>query len=305
MNHAHFLIVGASGFIGSRLYARLGPERAVATYHRRAVPGGVYFDVGSMRLSDRILRGDHGITHACLLQGVGKLDDCARDPDGTARVNVEGMKRAIDELAEHGVKILFTSSDAVFDGTRGSWTEHDRTNPIMTYGKQKAAVEQYLAATREPWIVARLSKVVGPDRDTHSLFGEWMNDVENGKPIRCARDLMFTPIHVDDVVTALIRLAEGEFSGIYNVCGPRSMTRLELLDIFLGEVRKYREVGVEVTPCSIRDIPFRETRPLDNSLVPDKLFAALGRIAEDMESVCRRIAHEAYGASKNPKGVAA
>lgn len=294
MNSARFLIVGAAGFIGSHLYARLGHARALATYHRTPVAGGVYFDAKSMRISE-ILRNAPDITHAYLLHGYNKLDECARDPAGTAKINVEGTQQIIDELSAHGVKIIFTSSDAVFDGTRGSWTEADRPNPVLTYGRHKAAIEAYLAAKGGPWIVARLSKVVGSDRGEHSLFGDWVRHIDTSEPIRCAGDLVMTPIHVEDVVTALIELAEGDFCGIFNVCGTRSMTRLDLLNMFVAEVRKHKKVDVEVIPCSIRDFPSIEVRPLNQSMMPDKLFSTLGKPCEEMESVCRRIAAEIYG----------
>ena len=301
-----FLIVGASGFIGSHLYSRLGPKRAIATYHRTPVPGGIHFDAASMRLADSVLRPGHRLTHAFLLQGIGNLDACARDPVGTGRTNVEGMCRLIDELSAAGVKVVFTSSDAVFDGTKGSWTEEDAPNPILTYGKQKVAVERHLSGKAQPWIIARLSKVVGSDSGHHSLFGEWMEKIDNGETIKCAGDLIFTPIHVDDVASSLVALATGEFSGIFNVCGPRSMSRLDLLNLFLAHVREHRKVNVEVVPCSIRDFPFLEERGLNGSMIPDTLFAALGSPCEDMESVCARIAAARYGAAaKRPKGITA
>ena len=302
MKRPRFLIVGASGFIGSHLYARLGPERAVATYHRTPIAGGVYFDAGTMRISE-ILRDDDELTHAVLLHGYNKLDECARDPDGTGKVNVEGMQQMIDELTARNIKIVFTSSDAVFDGTRGAWTEDEPTHPVLTYGKQKVAIERYLAAKGGNWIVARLSKVVGADPGDHSLFGEWLRRIDIGEPIQCAHDLIMTPIDVDDVVTALIKLAEGRFSGIYNVCGPRSMTRLDLLNIFLAAVRQHRTVDVKVVACSIRDFPSLEARPLNQAMIPDKLFAALGERCGDMETVCRRIAEEIYGVSRRTQRV--
>ena len=297
MNSPRFLIVGAAGFVGSHLFTRLGPGRALGTYHRTSLAGGVYFDAATMHISE-VLQAAPDVTHAFLLHGIGKLDECERDSAGTAKINVEGMHQIIDELTARDIKIIFTSSDAVFDGTRGNWTEDDATNPVMTYGKQKVDVERYLAATSKNWIVARLSKVVGSDPVDHSLFGEWVRRIDAGEPIRCAGDLVMTPIYVEDVITALIELAEGEFRGIYNVCGPRSMSRLELLNIFIAAVCKFRTVDSAVIPCSIRDFPFNETRPLNQAMSPDKLFRALGHEFENMESVCGRIAEEVYGTPK-------
>ena len=123
MNHARYLILGASGFIGAHLYAALGPARAVATYHKTPVPGALHFDATRMRLRDSILGGTHNFTHAFLLHGVTNIDQCARDPDLAYAVNVTGHKRVIDDLLAAHIVPVFASSDAVFDGTHGLWTE--------------------------------------------------------------------------------------------------------------------------------------------------------------------------------------
>jgi dTDP-4-dehydrorhamnose reductase len=201
----------------------------------------------------------------------------------------------IDDLMNAAVVPIFASSDAVFDGTRGLWTEEDAVNPILTYGFHKAAVEQYLVSKNAPWLVARLAKVVGAEPDTHSLLGEWVQNIEGGKTIRCATDQIFSPAHIDNVVDALLRLAEGAFTGLYNVCGPRALSRLEFLDLLVGEIRRYQKVRTDIVPCSIRDFPFLEARPLDTSMSPEKLYRALGITFDSMEVVCRRIVRERYG----------
>ena len=289
------LVTGAAGFIGSRLVERLTPPAVVATCHQVPSPGAVVFDAGSMSLAETVLQQHPQLTHAFLLHGIGKLETCAREPAATAHINVDRMQRMIDELIARRIKVVFTSSDAVFDGTRGSWTEEDAQNPVLTYGRHKAAVERHLQQQPAPWLIARLSKVVGLGSSDHSLFGEWIRCINSGAPIRCADDLVFTPIDVDDVVTALIELATGPYSGIYNVCGPRSMTRLELLQIFLGAVRQFREVRNDVIPCSIHEFPASEERPLNQSMLPDKTCRTLGRPWATMETVCARVAARVYG----------
>lgn len=294
------LILGASGFVGTHLYARLGPARAIAAYHSTPVPGGVRFDAGTERLRDTLLRGDHGLKAAFLLHGRTRIDDCARDPDGTAAVNVRGMIAAIDDLAAAGVKPVYASTDAVFDGSRGGWTEDELPNPTLQYGRQKALVEAHLRGMSPPWVVARLSKVVGTEDGTHSLLGEWVRQIEAGDTIRCATDLVFTPAHVDDVAAALVRLAEEDVSGVFNVCGPESMTRMDLLQILVEEIRRYRDVRPTIVPCSIRDFPFLEPRPRDGSMAPGRLHR-MGAAFRDMRSVCAALARGRYG-GQGPRG---
>ena len=120
-----YLIIGASGFVGSRLFQVLGRGNAVPTFNCRPMDGGVAFDARTLRLADVLLKWYRGLTHAFILQGVTAIDTCARDPQGTAEINVAGTKRIIDDLLEHGVVPVFASSDAVFDDSRGLWSEVD------------------------------------------------------------------------------------------------------------------------------------------------------------------------------------
>lgn len=295
------LILGSSGFLGRHLYAKLGPDHAVATYHSTPLEGGVYFDAASMRLRDTILTGRHDLKIAFVLHGITRIDACARDPERSWQVNVESTMRAIDDLLAAGIKPIYASSCAVFDGSRGNWTEADLPTPTLTYGKQKAAVERYLGSLASPWIIARLSKVVGSEAD--ALLGEWIRQIERDETIYCASDLVFSPAHVDDVVSALLRLGESELSGIFNVCGPQSMSRLAMLRILVNEIERYRKVNAAIVPCSIRDFPFLEPRPLDESMVPDKLYRALGLSFKDMRTVCSELARVRYGVVDQRQGV--
>ena len=295
MTNSRFLILGASGFLGRALYTRLGSTRAIATYHDNPMPGGVYFEASTMRLADMFLCRGHGLTHAFLLHGITKIDDCARSPASTAKVNVDNTIRMIDDLLAAGVTPIFASSDAVFDGTRGLWREEDPVNPILTYGHQKVAVEQYLLTKKVPWIVARLSKVVAIDLDRHSLFAEWIKAIDAGETIWCASDQIFSPTYIEDVVSALILLVEGNFAGTFHICGPHAMSRLELLTLLTREIRRYREIKANIIPCSIKDLPFPEIRPLNTSMSPQKLHKALNLTFANMEEISSRAAKQRYG----------
>ena len=289
-----YLIIGASGLVGTHLYSTLGPAHAVATCHRKPVAGGVPFDAVGMHLADAVLRAHRGFTHAFILYGVTGIDECARDPRGTARVNVESMRAVIDDLTANGIVPVFASSDAVFDGSRGMWTEDDPVNPVLTYGRQKAEVERYLAATAPSSLIVRLAKVVSAAPGAGGLINDWLDQLERGEDIRCATDQVFSPADIEDVVRALIRLAEGGFSGTFHVCGPRALTRLEFLQLLAEEVRRYRPLRGRIVPCSIRDFDFAEPRPLDASMSPRKVYAALGGGFDDMRVVCARAAAQRY-----------
>jgi dTDP-4-dehydrorhamnose reductase len=295
-----YLIIGASGVVGARLYAMLGPENALATYCKRRIPNGIAFDAARMRLADAVLKRQKGLTHAFVMHGMTSIDACARNPLEAAKVNVESVCAVTDDLVYHGIVPVFVSSDAVFDGTRGMWTEEDVVNPILTYGRQKIQVERHLMRMRHRWTVARLAKVVTIEPDQGDILGEWMGKLEAGATIRCARDQLFSPVLLDNAVRALIRLAEGGLHGLFHLCGPRAMTRLELLETIMAEVGKYRPTTARVIPCTLRDLErelgWAERRPVDTSMSPRKLYDTLGTSFDDMSSVCRAAAARRYGA---------
>ena len=297
-----YLIVGASGFIGARLLSILGPDNAVVTYCSRPVAGGVVFNAVNMRLADTVLKQHDKLTHAFVFHGITKIDVCARDPQGTAQVNVVSVCKVIDDLIDHGIVPVFASSDAVFDGSRGMWTEEDSPNPILTYGRHKVQVERYLQEKSFPWLVARIAKVAGTVPGYVDILSDWMDKLELGAVIRCAHDQVFSPTDVDDAVEALLSLAEGGHSGIFHVCGPLPVTRLELLQMLIEEVQKYRELRAQIIPCSIRDFEFVEPRPFDTSMSPRKLYTTLGRSFDDPREVCRKAAAARYGERSLPQG---
>lgn len=303
MTSSRFLIVGGSGFLGRALYARLGAERAIATYHKNPIPGGVYFEASTTRLADMFLRRGHGLTHAFLLHGITRIDDCARNPADTAKVNVDSTIRMIDDLLAAGVTPIFASSDAVFDGTRGLWTEEDLTNPILTYGRQKVEVENHLMRRNASWVIARLAKVVGSGDDV--LFGGWIKNLEHSEKILCASDQIFSPASIDDVVIALIRLAETNCTGVFNVSGPYHISRLELLNTLVREIQRHVDLCPRIVACSLRDLPFLETRPVNNSLIGEKLYSTIGMRFQDMKTVCQGVAEERYRDKSSSREVVA
>ncbi len=294
-----FLILGASGLLGRHLLAQLGPDRSIATYRTHPIEGGIAFDASSMRLRDTILSGPHDIDAAFLLYGVTTLDDCARDPLGTSLINVESLKRAIDDLSEAGVKPIFASSDAVFDGRFGMRTERDPPNPVLTYGKQKLQVERYLQSKDRPSAIARLSKLLSAESEPRNLFNEWAEQMERGEVIRCATDLVFSPADVNDAAQALVRMAEQDLSGIFHVCGPRPISRLDLLNTLIAALRKVRNIQPRVELCEMQDLRFHEPRPLDVSMDAAKLYATLGLRFRDMDDLCSDFVRRRYGIERD------
>lgn len=264
------LVFGASGFIGRRLLDHLGPRRSVGTYAHAPIPGGLRFDGATTRLSG-VLPAGSAVRRAIIMHGITGLDACAREPEVARAVNVAAMQRLILDLLDRGIRPVFTSTDAVFDGERGGYTEEDEPRPIIEYGRQKRDVERFVLDQGLPVLILRFSKVVAFTRGTHSLFGEWLADAEAGRPIRCATDQIFSPVCVEDVVSLVAALAESDATGIVHVAGPEPFSRFGLYELFRAELGRTGTTLPPAEPCSIRDFPFAEARPRDTSLRIERL----------------------------------
>lgn len=294
----HALVVGGSGFLGRRLLAALG-SRGTGTWRSQPLAAGLAFDATTERLSDLQDRLPCDLSHVFVPFGAIDMEGCARDPAATSAVNVVAVTRVLDDCFRLGLTPVFVSTDYVFDGTRSLWNETDEARPRMAYGAQKLAVEHWLGTRREPHIIARLSKVVSEDTDTHSMIGQWVNEIKAGKAQTCADDQYFSPAHVDDLARALVGLADAGTPGLFHVAGPERFSRLGLLELLAREVTaRDPRASVPVTPCALHNLypkPFAEMRPHDTSLATAKLRATIACEFRSMQAVCARAATLHFG----------
>ena len=115
------LVVGASGFIGSRLLKRLGGSGR-GTGFQRCSSRLRKFDIGSESI--RRLYPPTDRPDVCvLLASETNIDECARNPVATHKLNVDATIQTIKNLIEDSVKPIFISSDTVFDGDIGKYLE--------------------------------------------------------------------------------------------------------------------------------------------------------------------------------------
>ena len=270
------LLLGASGFLGPALLDAFGGARAVKTHCKHPVNGSRFFDARTTHISDVLAALPGKPAAAVILLGITDIDKCARDPAGSAEVNVRGIIRVIDEARALGIMPVFVSSDAVFDGSGAYWSEDDEPIPILTYGRQKLEVERHLAALPPPWIIVRLPKLISPERNARCLLSGWAEGLGRRRRILCATDQYFTPAAVPDAARAIAQLVQARAQGLYHLGGPERLSRRDLLGAVLDEYRKFEKPIAEVVDCSLRDIPVLEPRPLDTSLRSERFKADFG-----------------------------
>lgn len=287
------LILGGSGFVGRHLSEALGPDKSLATYNNGYVSGGVYFNSLTMKLAD-IVDDPSKFSHAVILLGDTKPDSCAENIELSQALNVDSIKSILTELKEWGVKPVFTSTEVIFDGSKGNYVESDEVNPILTYGKQKVAIEKHLSQTFDDYLIMRLALIYGSERQDGTILSAWLDSIEKGITSSCAYDYVCSPIYIDDVVQSFISLIDVNAQGIIHVAGSKPYSRLEIYQILLDQVKEIYPVDLDPISCSMHDFNLRERRPLNVSMKPDKLLSTTGIVIRELTDVCGLLAKQAF-----------
>ncbi len=267
------LIIGADSYVGRHLlasYRGMNP-RTLGTTRRRdhsGLPGLAFLDLEAPDLSALPLAaGDYRA--AVIAAAVSKINQCARDPEATRRVNVAGMLRLIDRLQDRDILPIFFSSDYVFDGANPNGnTDEAPLCPSTEYGRHKAEVEQALHRSGKPYLVLRLSKIYSMETGDGSFLDEIASKLRAGQTYAAAHDQRFSPTHVADLAPAIMKVQALPMRGVVNFCAAQAWSRY---DIALAVARRLGLPREVVQKISLDDLPGPVRRPKNTFLIPGRL----------------------------------
>lgn len=281
------LVLGASGFIGSA-FRRSPSNSDIYTSSRSGVAGCVKFDV---LLDDlRPLSVLQQVTHAILLFAEREPDNCAKDPTESAKLNVEAAIRVIDQCRDLGIFPIFASTELVFDGKSGNYSEESDPKPILEYGRQKFEVEQYLQSNTTDHLILRFPKTVGVRLADRSLFTNWIHEIDLGtSTLQCASDQIFSVQFVDDVPEIVRLLIVSNTKGIIHLGDGKSHSRLDLLKALCLELDGEGVATPHVEEVSIDSFRFLEPRPRNVSLDTSRLRMVTGYCGPSIEKIIRSV----------------
>ncbi|MCG2719077.1 MAG: sugar nucleotide-binding protein [Nanoarchaeota archaeon] len=279
-----FLIIGASGFIGNKLYNYFKSKGldVKGTYYSKTFESserdGIYLDFSDPDFSE-ILELNN-LTHIFFCNGITKIDKCKINRDLSYKINVTNTIKLLENFIQTDTIPIFLSSDMVYNGTKKFYKEEDETCPITEYGRQKLTVEGYITKHFKRYIILRLTKVYGVERGDKTLFTSGLDSLLEHKLISSAVDNFISPLFVIDVIHVLDSLVSGKHYGIFNLGGPETLSRYESL------IRFANFLGFDdslIQKCSIKDFKFIEPRSIYNSLDSSKIVDTIGIILTFIE----------------------
>jgi dTDP-4-dehydrorhamnose reductase len=278
------LITGSNGLLGQKLVAALrnDPEvELVATSRgddRTPNPMGLHYrslDITSAADVDAIFDATRPdvVIHTAAMTNV---DTCELDPGACELQNVTAtgyLVAAAKRLESHFVLL---STDFIFDGENGPYSESDEPAPLSVYGHSKLKGERLVMESGlAKWAIARTIIVYGVAEGlSRSNVVLWAKGaLEKGQPINVVDDQWRMPTLAEDLADGCIRIAKRGASGIYHLSGPDGMNILELVE----RVGKFFHLDTSVVkPIKSDTLGQPAKRPPKTGFVLDKARKELG-----------------------------
>ena len=267
------LILGASGLVGSTFHRLVSPtKKVVGTYFSRPKQGLSFLDItdaDSLRRALASWRPRVVIHAACNTH----VDGCERDQEEAHRVNVVGTENIARACQAGGAKLVFFSTDYIFDGRAGPYSEEDEPQPINYYGLTKLEGERAITSKLESFLVLRTHGVFGWEEPASNFVLRLIGNSGEGKVARVPSDQFGTPTAAVNLADMAWRLIVGDKSGIYNLAGSDFLDRYSF-SLMIAEV-----FGLDkslIVAEKTRALGQAAPRPLRAGLRVDKIRTELG-----------------------------
>ncbi|OPX59894.1 MAG: dTDP-4-dehydrorhamnose reductase [Methanomassiliicoccales archaeon PtaB.Bin215] len=278
------MVVGASGLLGQHMMSA-GTEMGLAmtgTYNTVSeLPGTIHMDITD---PDSVSRG---LMAACpemvvLCAAMTNVDQCEREPDAAYKVNMEGALNIASECRSAGVKLVYISTDYVFNGLKGQrYHEFEPADPLSVYAKSKLEGERVTLDASRSNLVCRVSVVYGWNRlGRKSNFVTWVIDsLRKGQEIRLYDDQFVSPTYAPSAARDILELSLGKLKGICHTSGPDCISRY---DIGTKVAETFGLNASLIRAVSTAEMPLLAKRPAVSCLGVDLAESELGRPMVDL-----------------------
>jgi dTDP-4-dehydrorhamnose reductase len=234
------LLTGASGQLGGYMLRELAGQPVVAwSGSPRDALFGVAMQPVDLTNRDAVVAAFRDARPEVVIHSaaMAKVGDCFRDPERARLVNTQGTELLAELSHAARCRLIYVSTDLVFDGERGGYREEDAPSPVSVYGRTKMDGEPAVLASAGG-LVARVSWLFGPSVvGRATFFDEQVEGARNGTQKTLYSDEWRTPLSLKVAARALVLFARSQVNGILHLSGPERMSRVEVgqrLSTYLG-----------------------------------------------------------------------
>lgn len=225
------------------------------------------------------------------------VDKCETDRGLAWSLNVTLVEQLARMARIADAHLVHFSTDYVFDGQKGPYSELDTPHPINYYGKSKLAGENVCLGSGIPSTVVRTNVVYGPDGDRPDFVRWVLQSIDAGIPIRVVNDQYSNPTYAEDLAEAVTRIIRRRRTGLYHVGGSDYMTRY---DFALKIAALFKLDASLISPVSTSELQQAARRPVHGGLVTLKAETDLMMKMSSVDSGLASLRHKLVTKQQRP-----
>ncbi|HIM73516.1 MAG TPA: dTDP-4-dehydrorhamnose reductase [Candidatus Marinimicrobia bacterium] len=284
------LITGAGGQLGSSMELEDFIMITTSRFHNDAVESPTIdadLDItNEYQVKTIIAENDPDIiVH---LAAMTNVDGCELNPDQAYEVNVRGT---VNLLNHFNGKFVLLSTDYVFDGNEGPYSENDTVNPKNVYGKTKLEAERKVREFSADWLILRTNVVWNIGGKYKASFVDWLvEELDEGNQVRIVTDQWNNPTHTEDLGCVINELLKHDASGLYHYGSAEVLNRYDFARLIANIYNLDENL---IKPIMTQELNQLAKRPLRSGLKTNKIerdFAIIPAVLrEDIEKIALRV----------------
>ncbi|HRP88469.1 MAG TPA: SDR family oxidoreductase [Edaphocola sp.] len=265
------LIIGASGLVGSNCLKHFTEEghQVIGTHLSYATPQTTFYNTlkpNHPQNFDIKAFAPDVIIHCGALTHV---DYCEEQKKESYQKTVSSTGNLIKIAKACNARLVYISTDYVFDGKKGPYKEDAKTNPINIYGKHKLRAERMVLNQIPNSLVLRITNVYGEEERGKNFVSRIINQCKEQKQLdlKLPYDQYASPTNAWDIARAMLLLLRDKHKGVFHIGGTDYMNRVDLAQRVL---KYFPEAGYTLTPTDTASLQQSALRPLMGGFIKSK-----------------------------------
>jgi len=207
---------------------------------------------------------------------VSNVDKCEENKELAWKINVEGTQKIAELSRKHKAFIIYISTDYVFSGNKGMYTESGQTKPINYYGKTKLEAEKIIQNLMSNWCIARPSVIYGSEPAAGKInFALWvLNKLRKSEQIKIITDQIISPTYNANLAEMILEIAQKRLTGIYHLSGATPINRYDFAYLLAETFDLDKKL---IKPATSEEMNWTAKRPKNTSLIVDKASRELNK----------------------------
>ena len=274
------LITGSNGMLGQRAVqfysSKENIELLATSVEEKSVVDSVEYISSDIKNRDSIKEVIHDyypdfIVHTAAFTNVDLSEKLRED---AWKINVKGVEYIAEAARAIDAHIIHISTDYIFDGKDGPYSENALPNPVGYYGRTKLASENALRISGTFFTILRTNVLYGIAPNSRPDFVRWViNSLNEKENIRIVKDQINNPTFIDDLIQGINKIIEFRKTGTYNIGGKEFLSRYD----FTLRIADFFNLGKNlITPITTDELKQPARRPLKSGLIILKAETELG-----------------------------